>query len=541
MPKTVRNRRNQPDSDAPEAALEAVATSPAVEEEPRQAAQPNHDDDDEDLGLTLLDEGGDDDDDEDQPAPRARRPVKKRGRRPAAADAPITFADVVNDPALNWQEHRVVVYRKTVTKDMKAVMKANSGRTWIDQIAGPFDEEFGEAYLRKHYGGGVFSVYLQEKVAGSKKWDELMEAEYAIAGAAKYTEEEAAAYNKMNPQQGVAPSGDRSEVGMIVDLLQRQMDKADAPQAAAMQALADSIRTGQQVSTEMLMSTVKQIIELRGSNQGNSDTSQLLQTMLAMVEKMAARKPDGEPQKTGIQQIEEFVRLQRLINEAAPKPAPGPMDKLAEVLMARAVESIVPGADVPTAAVREPWWQSLLKPLASNLPALVTGVGSFLSQQAQVRQQILREELQARRMLLREQMAAQRGEALPPVTDTPPPADDPARRQQEQQVAAQAAVMDTFISALTAEYFAGGEPEDTAVTLGAAFPQVVTGLQQQLGPLGEWWANPQVMGQLGVLYPGMRPLLSHPGFPAWIAQVWEHLKQEEPEQEAEQAADTTQS
>lgn len=473
-----------------------------------------------------------DDGTEDEPEPRPRR-----GRKPRARDiGPLSLADVVNSPEANdawWQEHRLVIYRKDVSKDMKALMKADSGRTWIDRISGPFGgEDFDESYLRSHYGGGLFQVFLQEKPNGGGKWNVLMEAEYAIAGPPKYTDEEAAAQRRANPAQSGsagAPVGDRSEMVAVLELLQRQIERAEAPQAQALASFADTIRTGQQASTEMLMQSMRQIIELRSQpNGGGSD--KLIEMLMGMLMKQVEARP-AEPQKSSLDQLREMLELQKIVQGLQPKREPGPFDDVAKALMLKAAEKVVPEAAVGSGGggslVRD-----LVAPLIPQIPALIAGIGQFLQQQSRARREQLDHEFRLRAALIDRQRAAVSGQPAPPAEQLPsgepqppqPSEEEMAQQRAQQEAAAKgAAQMELFIDALTSMYFGGEDPQDAAITLTTGFPQVVAGLRVQLAPFGEWWKNGMVMGQLRNTYPALRPVLNHPEFPAWVSKLWAEL------------------
>ncbi len=286
MAKKRANTVNSTDSGAP---VEVLDPETPTESASGTAEVPLTDEEMAELEEAMLEE-------ESEPAPRPQRGRKKKSRSISADAGPLSLCDVVNSPEANdawWQEHRLVIYRKDVSKDMKALMKADSGRTWIDRITGPFtQEEFDESYLRSHYGGGLFSVFLQEKPTGGNKWGQLLDCEFVIAGPAKFTDEEAAAARRANPnqQQVQAPSGDRGELGVVLDLLQRQIDRADAPQAAALSSLAETMRTGQQASTQLLMDTMKQVMEMRNRpDSGGND--KLIETGMSVLLKQLESKP----------------------------------------------------------------------------------------------------------------------------------------------------------------------------------------------------------------------------------------------------------
>jgi len=534
MAKKPRKPRNEP---APDVSGETLELETPADPEVHTIADLG------DVGGTALYpdmEDVDEFEDDPEPASRPRRPKKSKphASRSARADSgPLSLADLVNSPDANdawWQEHRLVIYRKDISKDMKALMKADSGRTWIDRISGPFSqEEFDESYLRSHYGGGLFSVFLQEKPTGGNKWDALMEAEYVIAGPPKYTDEEAAAARRANPNQQhpQAPlSGERSEIGTVLDLLQRQIDRAEAPQAQALASFAETIRTGQQASTEMLMQSMRQVIEMRSQpNGGGSD--KLIEMLLGMVLKQIEAKPIAtEPQKSGLDQLREMLTLQKIVQEMAPKREAGPFDEVAKALMLRATETVVPEV-VPASRGGDggSWIRELVAPLLPQLPALVNGIGAFVAQQHRNSLERLSHEARLRAALIDRQRGAAPNPAGPdPMAElpsqAPPSADEQAQVQAQQMEAAKgAAQMELFIDALTSMYFGGDDPQDAAVTLMTGFPQIVQGLKTQLAPYGEWWGNAMVLGHLRTAYPGMRPVLNHPEFPAWISQVWAEL------------------
>jgi len=479
---------------------------------------------------------------EEEAAPAA--PRRKPGRKPKRDTGPYSLADVVNSPDSNdawWQEHRLVIYRKDVSKDMKALMKADSGRTWIDRISGPFSEEFDESYLRAHYGGGLFTVFLQEKPTGGNKWDALMEAEYVIAGPPRYTDEEAAAARRANPNaqpQFASGIGEpRSETGALLELLRDQIKRADAPQAVALQSFAETLRAGQQVSNDMLMTTMRQVMELRApGNNGQSD--KLLEMLLGMI-KDRGEKPVET--KSSMDQLREMVEMQRLVRELSPRRESGPMDKLAETLLARATENMLTGAGGGIAGALAPaaegasegWVTSLVKSLAEKLPQILTAGQQMLAAQHRNQIERLDREFRYRQALI----AQQRGQALTPgAVEVPLPAADAAptdeqiqqRAQQEQQIR-EAAQMEQFINSLTQMFFADEDAQDAAITLNAAFPQIMQGLRVQLAQYPQWWSNPLVIGYLRSTYPAMTPVLTHPNFGTWISRVWAEFDQAEKE------------
>lgn len=541
MAKKPIKSNKKPETEAPEGVQEEIlddAAPPDVTEEVQgddEAVQPPFDDE-------LIEEDGEE---YDEPAPApARSKGKKRGRPPKAArvdSGPLSLSDVVNSTDANeawWQEHRLVIYRKDISKDMKALMKADSGRTWIDRISGPFtQDEFDESYLRARYGGGLFQVYLQEKPTGGNKWDALMEAEYVIAGPPKYTDEEAAAARRANPNQQsqstVTAAGDRTELGTVLDLLQRQIERADAPQAAAMASLADTMRTGQQASTQMLMETMRQVMEMR-NQPNNGGSEKLIEMLMGMVVDQMKRPAETQPQKSGLDQLREMLELQKIVQGLQPRREAGPFDEVAKALMLRAAETVVPGATGATvvAGGGESWIEGLVKSLAPQIPALIQGVTQFITAQQRAANERLDREFRYRAALIDRQRglnpAPAGADATNPLAGTQSPLSEEEQAQlqlQQVQQAQAAAQMELFNNALTKMFFESEHPEDAAITLSAAFPAVVEGLKAQLTPYGEWWANPGVMAFLKSTYPALGPVLNSPQFPAWIAPVWVELTQ----------------